>query len=203
MDRKPKKRSRFYYLFAIVLGLALCTGLPALFLEAESVAKTEVRPLQPSPEAELVDDPLAEKTHTPFDPNHVHRRLFGDKLINLSAAVVRLDVTGADPEKEAELLKLRPSYADAIATANDADRPVLPSVNLLDGKAKQFDDGLYAALDQAYYKGLGDRLVSHVELVRRFHEEVGKDSPAAPFLAAALELAGVSSEATDGALKEQ
>jgi len=80
---------------------------------------------------------------------------------------------------------------------------VLPSVNLLDGKAKQFDDGLYAALDQAYYRGLEGKLLSHVRLVRRLFERVGKDSPAAPFLAAGLELAGERVEVADGAARDK
>jgi hypothetical protein len=82
-------------------------------------------------------------------------------------------------------------------------REVLPSVNLIDGKAKQFDDGLYAALDLAYYRGLAETLHSHVDLVRKIAERAGPDSPAAPFLAAALELAGVTIAIGDKPAKEQ
>ena len=82
------------------------------------------------------------------------------------------------------------------------DETILPSVNLLDGKAKQFDDGLYAALDLAYYHGLRDSLCSHVELVRRIYEKTSKESKAAAFLAAGLELAEVHVEARDHKAKE-
>ena len=77
----------------------------------------------------------------------------------------------------------------------------MPSVNLLDGKAKQFDDGLYAALDQAYYRGLNEHLVSHVALVRRLYNQVDKKGPAAAFLAAGLELADVRVDGADQAEK--
>src|SRR5262249_54738165 len=80
---------------------------------------------------------------------------------------------------------------------------ILPSVSLVDGKAKQFDDGLYSALDQAYYQGLDGRLPSHVELVQRILDKAGADSPAAPFLAAALELTGVPVETGNPGAKKQ
>src|SRR5262249_21845786 len=104
------------------------------------------------------------------------------------------------PDRENHLLTLYRSYAAAIqSTPHEA--ALLPSVNAIDGKAKQFDDGLYATLDQAYYKGLEGVLLSHVALVQRIFEQVGKDSPAAPFLAAGLELAGVTVAVNDEAAK--
>ena len=83
----------------------------------------------------------------------------GDWLINNSAAVFRLDVPMVKPDREEALLALHPSYAAAIHRI-PTWASFLPSVNSIDGKAKQFDDGLYAALDQAYYKGLEGVLVS-------------------------------------------
>src|SRR5262249_43689671 len=127
--------------------------------------------------------------------------LQGEWLVNSSAAVHRLDVPLVKPDAEAYLLKLHPSYAAAVKAAPSS--LVLPSVNLLDGKAKQFDDCLYAALDQAYYQGLEGNLQSHVQLVRRIYDKAGKDSAAAPFLAAGLELAGVKVEVSDKSTKER
>ena len=75
--------------------------------------------------------------------------------------------------------------------------PSLPSVNLLDGKAKQFDDGLYAAIDQAYFQGVADKLQSHQQLVQRLLDKVGPDSPAAPYLAAGLTLGGKETPAAN------
>src|SRR5262249_41584981 len=102
------------------------------------------------------------------------------------------------PDRDEALLVLRPSY---VAAKKFGRGRLLPSVNMLDGKAKQFDDGLYAALDQAYYEGLKDKLRSHTELVGRLYETTGKDSAAAPSLAAGLELAGVQVEVANGRAK--
>src|SRR5262249_61192123 len=93
--------------------------------------------------------------------------------------VLALDVPLIKPDAEPYLLTLAPSYAAAIKQSPVAGM-VLPSVNLLDGKAKQVDDGLYAALDLAYYQGLRDRLAGPVQLGRRLYDRAGKDSVAAP-----------------------
>ena len=164
---------------------------------------TDVKPPPADPDDVLTDDQLEDKHPPAFDPALVDRRPLGPKgewRLNASAAVLRLDSPLIRPDFEPGLLTLYPSYAAAVAAA-PVRGSVLPSVNLIDGKAKQFDDGLYAALDRAYYKGLRGRLVSHVELVRRLYEKAGKDSPAAPYLAAGLELAGVSVEPADPAAK--
>ena len=61
----------------------------------------------------------------------------------------------------------------------------------LNGKAKQFDDGLFAAIDLAYYKGLKSRLESLVALIERLHQRVAPEGPASAYLAAGLKIAGV------------
>src|SRR5262249_53151235 len=108
------------------------------------------------------------------------------------------------PDREPNLLALYSSYA-AVRQANQAklSRPLLPSINMIDGKATQFDNGLYAALDQAYYQGLKGKLLGRVELMQRIYEKVGKDSEAAPFLAAGLDLAGVKVEVANNAAKQR
>jgi hypothetical protein len=166
--------------------------------------KTEYNP-PPADEDVLVDDRLEDRNPV-FDPTVVDRRPVGEKggwLLNASAAVLRLDVPLIKPDHEPHLLTLYSSYAAAAASDAAGQHVILPSVNTLDGKAKQFDDGLYAALDQAYYQGLQNRLVSHVELIKRLADRTGKDSVAAPFLAAGLELAGVKREVNDTAAKDR
>lgn len=139
----------------------------------------------------LVDDTLDGK-NAPFDPALVDRRPLKGWLVNLSDSVLRLDVPLVLPDSEPALLELSSSYASAASAAKRSlGGQVLPSVNMIDGKAKQFDDGLYAALDQAYYKGAGPTLLSHVDLVKRFYDKIGPDGVASSYLAAGLELAGV------------
>lgn len=169
-----------------------------------TVEVTDYRPPPPADDG-LVDDRLEDK-HNDFDPELVDRRPQDGWLINQSEAVVKLDVPLANPDWDKELLGLHPSYAAALKrgeSPHQTSKPFLPSVNLLDGKAKQFDDGLYAALDQAYFRGLNDRMASHVSLVKRLLERVGPDSKAAPFLAAGLKLAKQDATATDTADRDR
>ena len=105
------------------------------------------------------------------------------------------------PDYEADLLVLHPSYRAAMKAAEN--RNALPSVNLLDGKAKQFDDGLYAAIDLAYFQGVADKLQSHQKLAERLLDKVGPDSPAAPFLAAGLTLGGQDTPSNDQAARDR
>jgi hypothetical protein len=152
------------------------------------------------PEDLLVDDRLEDK-QTRFDPEMVHPDPIDGWAINLSEAVIRLDLPLVRPDREVHLLRLHASYKAASDAAEG--EAVLPSVNMIDGKAKQFDDGLLAALAQAYYQGLGDTLTSHVDLVRRIFDAVGLDGAAAPLLAAGLELAGEKVEPVDEARKRE
>ncbi len=95
----------------------------------------------------LVDDKLSDKKPE-FDAGIVDTRPLGSKLddfwqLNASGAVLGLDIE--DISDEAGFDTLYASYA-AAAKSLGQER-ILPSVNMIDGKAKQFDDGLYAALD--------------------------------------------------------
>jgi len=161
------------------------------------VERTEYKS-PPENDDPLSDDRLEDKQPA-FDAALVDRRPLGKDgawLLNASAAVIKLDVSLIRPDVDDHLLNLHASYADTRKEYSDAV-PILPSVNMLDGKAKQFDDGLYAALDQAYFSGLPDKLTSHVQLIKRMAERAPKDSPASPYLAAGLSLAGVTIEVSD------
>ncbi len=176
-------------LLPVLGGCLLVAG--CLWLEVETI--NDYKPPPPKPEDELTDDNPAERKATPFDPALTDPREQDGWLINNSAAVFKLDIPAAKPKEDHDLQALYPSYTSACKAAAVL-RPgsaVLPSVNLLDGKAKQFDDGLYAALDLAYYRGLDQRLRSHVDLMRAIHSQLAPDSDAASFVAAGLEQAGV------------
>jgi hypothetical protein len=169
-----------------------------------TIERTDYAPPQPSSPELLADDRLEDKK-TAFDPTLVDRREHQGWLINKSEALTRLDVPLIKPDQDAKLLVLHPSYALAIQAALAPDlagsAQLLASVNLIDGKAKQFDDGLYAALDQAYYQGLNTKLPSHVDLIHRLFDRVGPESPAAPYLAAGLEFADVKVDVKQGGEK--
>src|SRR5262249_11270126 len=140
------------------------------------------------PDEELVDDQISEKNPA-FIPDLIDRRPEGDWRLNASAAVLRLDVPLLKPDRDAGLLELRPSYALAMARF-PAGMKILPSINLIDGKAKQFDDGLFAAIDLAYYKGLPPMLESHVAIVRQIYKRLDPKSAASAYLGVGLMIAG-------------
>ncbi|MHC5542068.1 hypothetical protein ACYOEI_27930, partial [Singulisphaera rosea] len=137
-------------------------------------------------EASLVDDRIEEKT-TQFDPELIDRRPIEGWSLNASEAVIGLDVpvvwTGEHPDR-------RPLYPSYAAATHPTMSYILPSINMIDGKAKQFDDGLMAAIDQAYFLGHGETLKSRLGTLRRIREKVGKGTEADDYLAAGLSLTG-------------
>ncbi|HEV3119007.1 MAG TPA: hypothetical protein VGY58_18280 [Gemmataceae bacterium] len=188
----------------LALGLLALGGLIYWALgpsdDTYQVERTEYKPPAENPQELLVDDRLEDKKPPAFDPALVDRRPLDGWLINASAAILQLDCPLIKPDQDADLLILHPSYKAALS--GQVSR-LLPSVNMVDGKAKQFDDGLYAALDQAYYQGLKDRLLSHAELIRRMYNALPRESPAAPYLAAGLELAEVDVDVRDRPAKDK
>jgi hypothetical protein len=188
-------RRIIYVLTALVMSLAILFVVVAYFGEIRNSGETftidvtEYKPPQQQANEDLVDDQLSAKNPT-FVPELVDRRPEGAWQINTSAAVLSLDVPMLKPDADAELLALRPSYADAMAKAPSSIK-VLPSINVIDGKAKQFDDGLFAAIDLAYYRGLKPKLESLVELIKQLQIRVRPESPASAYLAAGLKIANV------------
>src|SRR5262249_52035969 len=152
-------------------GLGLCLLIAGcIWLDVETT-NTYKNPPAPKADKELTDDLPEEKPATAFNPALVDRRPLDGWLVNASAAVLKLDVPASKPNEDRDMGVLHRSYGDACKAAK-RDRTVeliLPSVNLLDGKAKQFDDGLYAAVDLAHYRGLHERLTSHVHLIECMH----------------------------------
>lgn len=186
---RPMNQRRFVVGLATVFGLlAGATGcgsrIPGIDPNVYVVEHTDYNPPKPVND-ELTDDRLEDK-QTSFLPELVDRRPLEEWLVNQSDAVIRLDVPLIKPDHDQKLLELHPSYAAAASSTQ-----VLPSVNLIDGKAKQFDDGLYAAVDLALFQGVADGRFGHIALVKRLLAAVESKSPAAAYLAAGLTLGGV------------
>ncbi len=192
----------------IVLVVLFFAGVKVFFYSGAGpektyeIERTDYKTSEPREDEVLVDDKLDDKKPA-FDQTLVDRRPLGADgawLLNASAAVLRLDVPSIEPDLEQELLTLHPSYAAAVRNRSFG-RVILPSVNMLDGKAKQFDDGLYAAIDLAYFQGVKAELEGHVRLIKRIADKAGKANIAAPYLAAGLELAGVKIDVNNAAEK--
>ncbi|HVX15281.1 MAG TPA: hypothetical protein VHC22_29095 [Pirellulales bacterium] len=197
------------WLLGLLLALPGCGGAGGA--GGGGAQATEVTDYHTPPDDDdgLKDQQLSDKTPPEFDAGLVDRRPLEGWLINASDAVIRLDVPLVKPDQEPELLVLHSSYLAAYSKSSaDQRQAILPSVNLVDGKAKQFDDGLYAAIDQGYCEGIDVRLAGHVELIRRLFDQLGPGDKkgsgrSAPFLAAALELADVAVEVSDEPAKRK
>jgi len=153
------------------------------------IVVTDHHPHRSQIKIELKDDDPSE-LRAEFDPNLVDRRLLDEWEVNSSAATLRLDCPDMKVDRHPTLNVLYPSYADAMTGAENTRFEFLPSANLIDGAAKQFDDGMYAAIDIAIYKGQLDEVASPVDVVEEMANALAPESEAKACLAAALELAG-------------
>jgi hypothetical protein len=182
----------------LVLAVAAAVGLGIggyqLWWHAKYyiVERTEYHPPDSGDELTFVDDRLQDKTPT-WDPELIHPEPIGEEgnrwQVNQSAAVIKLDCPMLKPDRDRELLLLRPSYAAAMQAARKQGWNLLPSANLLDGAAKQFDDGLYAALDQAAFRGELGLAPAAPNFIEAVFGKLDAGSPARAYLAVALELA--------------
>ncbi|MHC4608032.1 MAG: hypothetical protein ACYTAF_14065, partial [Planctomycetota bacterium] len=175
--------------FAIVavIVLLLAAGGYYLWWQATHYVEEVTDYSAPEKDAELTDDKIEDK-NPDFDRGLVDSRPLGEWEVNKSAAVIALDCPMMKPDQDAPLFVLSASYADAMKAAGS--RPLLPSANMLDGAAKQFDDGLYAALDLACFHGKLGIAPSAPDVVEALFAKLPPKSPSRTFLAAALQIAG-------------
>jgi len=173
------------------LGLFGCGDQPDVAVGVQ----VEVTSVQNPPEAQAgADDDRLERKSAAFDPALVDPRPFGFWSINQSEAILGLHVPATDPR----VMELQSLYPGHQAAANSVVSGVwLPSVNQIDGQAKQFDDGLLAAVDLALLQRSGLPVVGHLPLLQRMLDRAEAGSAAVPFLSAAMTLGGVSNEFSD------
>ncbi|HEY1171105.1 MAG TPA: hypothetical protein VGH19_07060 [Verrucomicrobiae bacterium] len=141
----------------------------------------------------LVDDKLSDKKPV-FDPALVDSRSLQTEqtfwVINSSDAIINLDI-GNTLKTEEPLNRLYPHYRAAAEALQDQSRitPLLPSVNLLSAKAKQFDDGLMAALMVALNSATAPPPDSPLAVLLVLHQTLPQGSEAHAWVSAALHLA--------------
>jgi hypothetical protein len=186
MTRRPIARRLFVW--GLVLALLGFVSLNFFGLKlGEEVERPSVREL-------LTDDPRPEQPR-PLVEGLVDSRTLeapqpdGKAVVfevNASSAVVALDVRDIHSDEE-ELCRLYPDFVSAARAAADVGESVLPSLNVLDAKAKQIDDGVMAALELhlVFGGGAGGDVVA---LLRGLRAAAGSD--AAAWTTAALVLAG-------------
>ncbi len=189
-DAAPQKKRRRLLVAAFLVLAALM--LSAMCIRTDTV--TDQHDPQVPPDEVFVDDPVPRKPPA-FDPELVDSRELDGWEVNKSAAVLRLDIRPIRHEKEAHLEKIYPNFQLAV---DFGGKEVIPSVNLLDSKCKQFDDALYAAVDLAAFEGVKGRLAGLKDILKRLKAAAEKTMPksgarAIHFLRAAISL----SEETD------
>lgn len=174
---------RFIKKILVLIGVLLLAGIFIKVFQAFTYVSEHEKAREPENKEEfnLKDDVLSDK-NPKFDPTLVDSRLFEGWQVNQSAAVIKLDILSAHPRTGMDVL--HPSYADIIKKRG------FPSVNLIDGAAKQFDDGLYAAVDLAVFRGEAVTGVSLPQFIESVFHKLPEPSPARPFLAGALSLVG-------------
>ena len=173
-----------------VLGAALFVSF-MIVTHVDTYERDRIRVTPPKPRDLLADDKLDDKKPV-FDPEVIDSRPFGEDgnpwQINASGSVIGLDVPDIRSDEDPALQRLYPDYAAATKALTAAGFDVLPSVNLLGGKAKQFDDGLYAAMDQ-YMVQNAENGVRDIELcVRQILTELNPAGEAYAWLWASLEV---------------
>ena len=164
---------------------------------------TEARKKEP-----LQDDLLSEK-HPEYDPARtVVEEIDGCQVtLNKSASVTRLTVQSSGALDEAVHGKIFPSRGAALAALGGA--PTVPSIEVVNGALKPFNDGLYAAVELAAERGDASLVNKHQLLLDLLAELVARSTSGqaperAPALAAAhhvataLTLAGESSALPEG-----
>ena len=185
---------RWRALFAVsaLTILVGCTGTEIIEIE-----KTDYNPPVASQAEEFADDVFDPSAAPPFVPDRIDSREEKGWLVNLSAAVTKLDQVLLKPDSDEVLLKLHANYRDAIQGVQSSGGHVLASINLIDGKAKQFDDGLYAALEQFWFQEHVAELPGDLAFLKELAAAVPVDSRAAAYFAVGLELAGIKIPATN------
>ncbi len=181
----------------LLVGAVVVTLLSAGCLGVLEFHDRFDRPDDEDPFAELEADPpppappfdAARVVPLPPDPARTWE-------LNHSAATFRLAVAEGNERDHAHLTELGASYA-AAARRGAEHGQVLPSIDLVGGRAKHFDDRVVAAVERALFRGSVGECAGAVEVTKRLHAAIGPEGAAAPFLAAALHLAGVSASVKD------
>lgn len=159
----------------------------------------------------LDDDDIADM-HPEYDPDRTIDEDFdGCTLtLNKSASVTRLSITELAGDDAALAGRIFPTRSDAIEALGT--RPVIPSMEVVNGALKPFNDGLYAAIELAAEDGSSGSPIAKAELFRELLAALVERSQSGPAsdqdpatraatdLAAAIQIGGETPSAPDAIL---
>jgi len=198
---------RFTPLFLILMAFALAILSVTFYLgkatpeqqyvrrndTASGAEQTLIKEVKPR--YQLFEDDAPGSRSPQFDADLVDSRAGGSIEINLSAAVLTLDVPGADAVEEKYLFKLWPGFGAAAKALKEQNCQLLPSINAVNAKVRQFDEGMYGAIEIALAVGTGSESESISSLVRDIAAKVNRRGDAFHYLYASLEVGGFSTDA--------
>lgn len=137
---------------AMLASMTGCLGILDTMGREEEVTEREDLFKEPTVE----DDEIEDKNPT-YDPDLFFEEEFGDCIfrMNKSGAVTKLDVVELEDENsdlEHELFPDRGSALEDLSSRAGVD--VLPSLEVINGSLKGFNDGLYASVEVGVQEGV-------------------------------------------------
>ena len=146
---------------------------------------------------DFTDDEFNVQKVPEFVPDRVASYPVHGSNINFSGTVFSLDIELLKPDIDLKIIGFHKNYRDALQSVQSSAIPVLPSVNLIDEKSRQFDERLYAALEQYWFLGISGGYAGDLDCLERLAKAVPQDSRAAAFFSVGLQLAGVDFRSTN------
>ncbi len=173
--------------FAAALLCSACLGPLDIFGNQTVVTEDEDYLKQD----QLEDDRIEDK-HPVYDPALVVEERFGDHCtvsLNKSGSVTELDVIPFDDDHAALAGQLFPDRGAAAAALAGTDIDLIPSMEVVNGKLKPFDDGLYAAIESDLQDGVDGLLSERQWLYDLLAALTARVAEASPVQAARLDQA--------------
>lgn len=201
MHTDMRARSEFFLRAALLAGVLVLQGClgPIDTLGSETVVIDHEHLTK---DAQLEDDRIEDK-HPVVDPQSVVTETFGHCTLKLnkSGSVTKLDIvpfSAADQALDGQLFASRGAAAAAARAAGQAD--LVPSMEVINGAMKPFNDGLYAAVEVAEETGpRGKRALLGALLQKLLDARASATTAqraalfgAAVFLGAAIDLGGAT-----------
>ena len=168
-------------------------------LNEQTVEIDQIRYHEPRSEylKDFIDDEFNSQNAPKFVPERVASHQVHGSSINFSGTVISLDIELLKPDVDLNIIGFHKNYRDALASVQASGITVLPSVNLIDEKSRQFDERLYAALEQYWFLGISGGYAGDLDCLVRLAKAVPQDSRAAAFFSVGLQLANVDFRSTN------
>lgn len=138
---------------ALVLGLAAAAGSSACIPDFLDVYGVDSVVTENASNAEEPQDDRIEDKHPEYDPARVVEETFDHECrfsLNKSATVTKLDIApleGADQELAGRIFGTRTAAFEHLDGLTDDRNRLIPSMEVVNGTLKPFNDGLYAAIE--------------------------------------------------------